>query len=69
MREKDHDYLIDLGNIELWKEADEHYSRCFKNDSFNYCGIEKALCGKLFDMEKRKGKYFTPKRFVVIQMK
>ena len=58
--------LIYLGDIYLNKENDKSRSCCWQTEnSFNYHGIEKALCGKI---NEYNGK-FTPKRIVVIQMK
>ena len=59
--------LIILGNISLFKKDVKEKSYTLQNDWFNYHGIEKALCGKVGNMEK--GEHFTPKRFIVIQMK
>ena len=58
---KDYHYLIRIGNILLMKENCKQNSCCWENVYlFDYHGIEKAICGK---------QYFTPKRFLVIQMK
>ena len=59
--EKSIDGLIVLGDIILWKEKYKNHSCCYEDeDTFDYDGIEKALCGKIG--------CFTPKRILVIQM-
>ncbi|BFU18723.1 predicted protein [Entamoeba histolytica] len=50
------------GDIFVFKENNKTYSWC-KQNSFEYEGIENALCGK--ELPSR----FTPKRIIVIQMK
>ena len=50
-------------NFVLYKSNIKLYLKHNQNDnSYNYQGIEKALCGKTIEK-------FTPKRIVVIQMK
>ena len=61
------DYLIYIGDIELFKQNRKYKSYCCQmNEYFNYQGINKALCGK------KKNEYgemcFNLKRIVVIQM-
>ena len=59
--EKSNDYLIYLGDIELFKENYKNQSFCGQSEShFDYHGIKNALCGKI---------QFTSKRILVIQMK
>ncbi|EMD45431.1 Hypothetical protein EHI5A_223580 [Entamoeba histolytica KU27] len=48
-----------FGNILVFKENDKIKSYCNQN-SYEYNGIENALCGKY---------YFTPKRIIAIEMK
>ena len=57
--EKSDEYeLIELGNIILNKENEKNESCCFQiQDSFNYHGIKKALCGK--DPDKYGWMHFT----------
>ena len=59
--EKTNFHLLRKENIK-----NDSYCRQYE-DSFNYQGIPKALCGKTIDNEKEE--YFTPTRIVVIQMK
>ena len=62
--EKSSDLLISLGNIFLYKENKKNKSISYQNEnSFDYHGIKKALCGKKYP------KCFTPKRILIIQMK
>ena len=57
-------WLIELGDIRLFKENNKNDSHCYQNDDiFDYHGIDKALCGK-----KEFYNSFIPKRIVVIQM-
>ena len=56
-------YLIDLGDIHIYKQNNKTFSYCEKSEDYNYYKIENALCGKTFP------KTFNPKRIVVIQMK
>ena len=64
---KSNDHLIGLGDIVLMKENKKFESCCYQfENSFNYYGIENAICGKTYEMESG---YFTPKRILVIQMK
>ena len=66
--EKSSWFLIDLGDIGLYKENKKNESCCLQiEDKFDYHGIENALCGKVVD-EFGEMK-FTPKRILVIQMK
>ena len=63
--------LIQLGDIVLFKENDPGLSFCTQNnDTYDYHGIEKALCGRMRLKEKDewKGEYFIPTRIKVIQM-
>ena len=63
--DKREDHLIQLGNIVLMKENKKNESCCFHHENnFNYHGIKKALCGKIWNNRE----YFTPKRITVIQM-
>ncbi|GAB1220431.1 hypothetical protein ENUP19_0053G0029 [Entamoeba nuttalli] len=58
-------HLFSFGNgwdIDVYKENDKAKSYCEQN-SFEYYGIENALCGK--ECPNR----FTPKRIIVIEMK
>ncbi|BFU26348.1 trichohyalin, putative [Entamoeba histolytica] len=50
------------GDIQVCKENDKRYSSCYQ-DSFEYEGIENALCGKQYPER------FTTKRIIVIEMK
>ncbi|EMS13692.1 hypothetical protein KM1_119010 [Entamoeba histolytica HM-3:IMSS] len=54
-------WLCKFGSNDIWvfKENNKGQSSC-RQSSFEYKGIENALCG---------GDKFTPKRIVVIQMK
>ena len=64
----DSHFLIRLGDIYLYKENNKNESRCYQNENqFDYHGIEKALCGKIWNEDDEQ--YFTPKRILVIQMK
>ncbi|EMD45460.1 Hypothetical protein EHI5A_253500 [Entamoeba histolytica KU27] len=51
------------GDIDVYKENNKTNSYC-KQYSFEYNGIENALCGKEWP-----NSYFTPKRIIVIEMK
>ena len=66
--EKSDDSLISFGDIYLRKENIEKQSFCEQYDySFEYHGIENALCGK--EPNHKEEIFFTPKRILVIQMK
>ena len=74
MNNKEHSILIEIGNIQLYKEKKKNLSYCFKDNEnyFEYYGIENAVCGRTAYADeniKLKGDRFTPKRFLVIQMK
>ncbi|GAB1218781.1 hypothetical protein ENUP19_0003G0069 [Entamoeba nuttalli] len=59
---KSHNCLFSFGyggDIRVFKENDKTKS-CCNQHSFEYEGIESALCGK---------EHFTPKRIIVIEMK
>ena len=63
--EKSDDKLITLGHIRLMKENVKEKSWCGQNDEeFDYHGVSKALCGKVYYRD-----CFVPKRILVIQMK
>ena len=50
------------------KENYKNESHCYQNeDRFDYHGIKKALCGKIYKYPNWED--FTPKRILVIQMK
>ncbi|BFU24317.1 predicted protein [Entamoeba histolytica] len=55
-------FKFGYGDIRIFKENDKTQSYCVQ-DSFEYEGISNALCGKQYP------KRFTPKRFIVIEMK
>ncbi|BFU21952.1 predicted protein [Entamoeba histolytica] len=56
-------FKFERGNdVCVYKENDKTKS-CCKQNSFEYNGISNALCGKELP------KYFTPKHFIVIEMK
>ncbi|BFU22431.1 trichohyalin, putative [Entamoeba histolytica] len=58
-----HDCLFRFGNdICVYKANNKTYSYC-QQFSFEYKGIENALCGKQYP------NLFTPKRIIVIEMK
>ena len=58
--------LIRLGDIYLYKQNNKDFSNCFQNElSFDYHGIENALCGKTGIAPNN----IKPKRILVIQMK
>ncbi|BFU25321.1 predicted protein [Entamoeba histolytica] len=59
-----HDFLFAFGgnDICVYKEDNKTESYCYQ-DSFEYEGITKALCGK------QHPERFTPKRIIVIEMK
>ena len=59
--EKTNNWLIELGDIKLYKKDSVSKSNCEQNEysSFDYHGIDKALCGKL---------NIKPRRILVIQM-
>ena len=58
--------LIQLGDIHLYKKNNKDDSNCFEDeDHFFYHGIENPICGETINSEKN---YFTPKKFVVIQI-
>ncbi|BFU19555.1 trichohyalin, putative [Entamoeba histolytica] len=59
-----HDYLVIFGcsDIRVYKENYKTKSFCFQR-SFEYEGIENALCGKEYP------EYFKPKQIIVIEMK
>ena len=65
---KSHDKLISLGDICLYKENKKNFSCCWQNETFDYCNIENALCGKIVK-SFIGGQHFIPKKIVVIQMK
>ncbi|BFU22383.1 trichohyalin, putative [Entamoeba histolytica] len=52
-------FSFGIGDILVYKENDKTKSWCYQN-SFEYEGIENALCGK---------HDFTPKRIIIIEMK
>ena len=57
------EYLIEIGEIFLFKESRKSESHVTQNEKlFEYHGIQNALCGKTLPST------FTPKRFIVIQM-
>ena len=61
-----HESLITLGDIHLFKENDKNQSYCNQDGkTFNYYGIENALRG----YQSRYNNKFIPKRILVIQMK
>ncbi|BFU24166.1 trichohyalin, putative [Entamoeba histolytica] len=55
-------FLFGLGDFGVYKENDKIKSYCSQY-SFEYKGIENALCGKQLP------NHFTPKRIIVIEMK
>ena len=62
---KSDDCLIILGDIYLNKENKKKTSCCYPTErKFDYHGIKKALCGKVWEPHR-----FIPKRILVIQMK
>ncbi|BFU19242.1 trichohyalin, putative [Entamoeba histolytica] len=66
LHNQSHDYLFVFGfgyfgDICVYKENDKKESSC-KQQSFEYEGIRKALCGK------EHPKRFTPERIIVIEM-
>ena len=69
--DKSEKQLIQLGDIVLYKynERDKCYCEQ-KEDTFDYHGIENALCGKkkLMQNDELIGEEFTLKRIIVIQM-
>ena len=59
--------LITIGDIFIYKEHYKSLSLIIQSKDFDYHGIENALCGK--KENNTQYDYFTPKRFIVIQMK
>ena len=64
---KSEDWLIDLGNIEIYKQQKKNMSWYRLSDRFNYHHIENALSSKepIGDYQEV---YFNLKRFIVMQM-
>ena len=63
LSEKQHNRLIRIGNIWLYKYHEKEQSYCFQiPNEFDYHDIPNALCGKK-DIQT-----FNPKRLLVLQM-
>ena len=62
-----YDSLIGLGDILLLNDNMKNFCCCWQHDDiFNYHGIQNALCG--IQLNEQGFGYFTPKRFIVIEM-